>query len=161
MVPAISFVGHHNSGKTTFLVKVIRHLTAWKIRTAVIKHSQHDFDLPLEKDSERLFKAGSELVYASSPHMSLRYRRESEERNLREIFAEIEGEVDLVITEGYKTGPYPKIEVVRQATGGFLADLTDLVARVSDHPGDDGITSFGFDQDLEIARFIVERFKLL
>lgn len=161
MVPAISFVGHHNSGKTTLLVKVIRHLSSWDIRTAVIKHSQHGFDLPVEKDSERLFEAGSGLVYASSPHMSLRYRREGEERNLGDIYDEVKEQVDLVITEGYKTGPYPKIEVVRQATGDLLPNLNNLIARVSDQPTDDCITCFGFDQDLEIARLIVEQFKLL
>lgn len=160
MVSAISFVGHHNSGKTTLLVKVIRHLSSWHIRTAVIKHSQHDFDLPVEKDSERLFEAGSRLVYASSPRMSLRYRREGEERDLSDIYAEVSGEVDLVITEGYKTGPYPKIEVVRQATGNILPNLPNLIARVSDQPIGDKITCFGFDQDMEIARFIVDRFKL-
>lgn len=160
MIPAISFVGHHNSGKTTLLVKVIRHLSSWHIRTAVIKHSQHGFDLPVEKDSERLFEAGSGLVYASSPRMSLRYRREDKERDLSDIYAEVSGEVDLVITEGYKTGPYPKIEVVRQATGDILPNLPNLIARVSDQPIDDAITCFGFNQDMEIARFIVDRFKL-
>jgi len=161
VVPAISFVGHHNSGKTTFLVRVIRHLNALNIRTAVIKHSQHSFDLPLEKDSERLFDAGSALVYASSPRMSLRYRRETEERHLADIFAEVKGAADLVITEGYKTGPYPKIEVVRQAVGDFLPNLNNLVGRVSDRPSGDDIPCFGFDQDMEVARFIVEQFKLL
>lgn len=161
MVPAISFVGHHNSGKTTLLVKVIRHLTLWNIRTAVIKHSQHGFDLPVEKDSERFYQAGSGLVYASSPKMSLRYRRERIERNLGDIYDEVKVDADLVITEGYKTGPYPKIEVVRQATGDLLPDLPNLIGRVSDRQVNDGIPCFGFDQDLEIARFIVDRFRLL
>lgn len=141
------------------MVKVIRHLSAWNIRTVVIKHSQHGFDLPADKDSERLYQAGSELVYASSPSMSLRYRRESMERDLSDIYLEVEGYADLVITEGYKTGPYPKIEVVRQATGDLLPNLFNLIARVSDEPINDRIPLFSFDQDREVARFIVERFR--
>jgi molybdopterin-guanine dinucleotide biosynthesis protein B len=160
LVPAISFVGHHNSGKTTLLVKVIRHLSSWNISTVVIKHSQHGFDLPADKDSERLYQAGSRLVYASSPSMSLRYRRENTERDLSDLYMEVKGYADLVITEGYKTGPYPKIEVVRQATGDLLPNLPHLIARVSDQPINDQTPLFSFDQDLEVARFIVERFHL-
>jgi molybdopterin-guanine dinucleotide biosynthesis protein B len=161
LVPVVSFVGHHNSGKTTVLVKVIHHLTLWNIRTAVIKHSQHGFDLPLEKDSERLFHAGAGLVYASSPHMSLRYRREDSERDLKDIYDEVKAYADLVITEGYKTGPYPKIEVVRQATGDLIADLPNLIARVSDYKIDGPYPCFGFDEDVAIASFIARRFRLL
>ncbi len=160
MVPALSFVGHHNSGKTTLLVKVIGHLTFWGITTAVIKHSHHDLELVADKDSERLYQAGSKLVYLASPQMSLRYRREEPARDLGDIYAEVRGSADLVITEGYKTGPYPKIEVLRQASGGVLPNLSNLIARVSDQPIDDQLPLFSFDQDLEVARFIVEHFNL-
>jgi len=161
LVPVISFVGHHNSGKTTLLVKVIHNLTLWNIRTAVIKHSQHGFHVPEEKDSERLFHAGAGLVYASSPNMSLLYRREDNERDLKDIYDEVKAYADLVITEGYKTGPYPKIEVVRQATGGIIADLPNLIARVSDCQIDDQFPCFGFDEDVAIARFVAQRLGLL
>lgn len=160
LVPAVSFVGHHNSGKTTLLVKVIGHLTSWNISTAIIKHSHHDFDLLPDKDSERLYHAGSNLVYLSSPSMSLRYRREDLPRDLNDIYMEVKGSLDLVITEGYKSGPYPKIEVMRQATGGLLPGLSNLIARVSDQILQDDIPLFNFDQDLEVARFIVKRFSL-
>lgn len=142
------------------MVKIIQHLTDHDIRTAVIKHSHHGFDLPADKDTERFFRAGSNAVYAASPNMSLLYRREKEERELECLCQEVSHEVDLIITEGYKSKHYPKIEVVRQATGGLLTNLTNLIGRVADYEIKEEIPCFGFSEDEAIARFIINRLRI-
>ena len=57
MVPVVSFIGRHNSGKTTILEKVVSYFCAQGYRIGVIKHSSHDFtiDVP-DTDSYRLAK---------------------------------------------------------------------------------------------------------
>ena len=79
ILPTISFVGRHNSGKTTILTRVINRLTAAGYKVALIKHTHHDLDIGGNKDSELMLKAGAEFVLASSPQLSIQYQRYKQE----------------------------------------------------------------------------------
>lgn len=79
---------------------------------------------------------------------------------MERLCQEVSPEVDLIITEGYKSKHYPKIEVVRQATGGLLTNLTNLIGRVADYELKDDIPCFGFHEDEAIAGFIIDRLKI-
>jgi len=58
--PILGFAAYSGTGKTSLLEKLIPELSKLKIRTAVIKHSHHDFEIDYEgKDSYRLRKAGA------------------------------------------------------------------------------------------------------
>lgn len=160
LVPIISFVGKHNSGKTTLLVGIINKLKQRGIKTAVVKHAHNGLDLPGNFDSDRLFVAGASIVYASSPEFSLAYRRNQEEWGIDQIYAQIAGDVDLVITEGFKGQDFPKIEVLRREVSTSTLEITNVLARVTDFPLEDSVPTFSFDQHEEITAFILEYFKM-
>jgi len=162
LTPVISFVGKHNSGKTTLLTRVIEVLVKKNIKTAVIKHAASELDINSANDSDRLFNAGASRVYASSPGKTLEYSRSSAEMDLKDICNRVSNGVDLVLTEGFKKEPYPKIEVLRSAISKKTMDLNNVVARVADFNlgENDSKQVFQFNQHDEIAEFIIDLFNL-
>jgi len=160
MAAIISFVGKHNSGKTTLLTDIISRLEQQGIKTAVVKHAHKGLDLPGNFDSDRLFAAGASIVYASSPEFSLIYRRNQEEWSIEQIYTQIAGDVDLVITEGFKGKDFPKIEVLRQEISTSTLEITNVLARVADFPMEDSVPTFSFNQHEEITAFILDHFKM-
>lgn len=159
MKPVISFVGYHNSGKTTLIVKVVQELKSKGLKLAVVKHSSHGFDLATSKDTEKLFEGGADIVYAASPLNSIIYRRNENEPEADQIIAEIQGQVDLVITEGYKRESYPKIEVMRQEIGPEPMGARNVIARVADFTIEGSLPLFGFEDSALIADFIMDYIK--
>ena len=115
MIPVISIVGKSNSGKTTLTEKLLRELKARGYRVATIKHDVHGFDIDRPgKDTWRHAEAGADVVVISSPAKLAMIRKNERELTLDEVIARIDG-VDLIITEGYKRGDKPKIEVFQSA----------------------------------------------
>ena len=155
MVPVISFVGRHNSGKTTVLTQVLEKLQLMGIKSAVIKHSHHMLT-PDDSDSGKLFAAGAQQVYLSTPHETLTYRRE-EEKSLETMIAEVRPPVDIVLLEGYKQSSYPKVEVIRYDVDPEPLELTNVIARVTDCEFNDGILQFGFGEEAELVRYLMKQ----
>ncbi len=156
MVPIISFVGKHNSGKTTLLTDIIHILEQKGIKTAVVKHAHKGLNLPGNFDSDRLFSAGASMVYASSPEFSLIYRRNQGDWSIEKIYAQIADEVDLIITEGFKGQDFPKIEVLRRDISTSPLEITNVLARVADFPLENSVPTFTFEQQEEITAFILK-----
>jgi molybdopterin-guanine dinucleotide biosynthesis protein B len=153
MIPIISVVGKSGVGKTTFLEKLIVELKRRGRRVATIKHDVHGFEIDQPgKDSWRLAQAGSDsVVIASSQRLAL-IKRLNKEMPLGEIAALLT-DVDIILTEGYKRGDAPKIEVSRRERGGeLLCAPHELVAIVADQPFDLDVPRF----DLEDARGVVD-----
>lgn len=159
MVPVISFVGKHNSGKTTLLTRIVAILEQRGIRTAVVKHAGSGLDLSGDSDSERLFLSGARIVYAVSNDLSVVYRREKE-ISLDTICNQIGSEADIIISEGFKKDTFPKIEVLRQSISSTTLDLNNVVVRVADFPLQGNVPHYTFDQQQEIANFIINYFNL-
>lgn len=113
--PAISFVGRHNSGKTTLLVKVISELVSRGLNIGSIKHHGHpDFDIDYPgKDSYRHREAGSCDVVVVSPARMARITEIDIEPSCDEVVASMPNH-DLVIVEGYRQSGLPVVEVLRQ-----------------------------------------------
>lgn len=111
--PAIAVSGVKNSGKTTFLEGLIPVLAARGLQVGVIKHDGHDFtpDVP-GTDSFRLAAAGAVgvAVYSARRWMMVRTAPIS----WQALLAQFAG-FDLVLAEGLKDSPLPKIELVRAA----------------------------------------------
>lgn len=125
--PALSFVAKSGTGKTTLLEKVIARMTERGWRVGSVKHDAHRFEIDHEgKDSWRLTRAGASPMLVSSPEkMAMVRPNPAGEMPLEELIRRYLTEADIVITEGYKTGPLPKIEVNRTARSEQLLCVDD------------------------------------
>ena len=111
--------GYSGSGKTTLLEKLLPRLTALGLRVSVIKHTHHSFDIDRPgKDSYRHRAAGAgEVLLASSARWVLMNElRDAPEPTLAELLTRF-SPCDLVLVEGFKHDPIPKLEVHRPANG--------------------------------------------
>jgi len=134
MAVVISFVGRHNAGKTTILRRLVALLRQQGLKIAFIKHSHHELEIGSAKDAELILQAGADFVVASSPHLQVHYHQYTREPELAAILAGVPDNMDLVIVEGFKTEPLPKIEVVRQAIDPVPMLLPHTIALISDFP---------------------------
>lgn len=145
-VPVVSLVGKSGVGKTTALERIIRELKRRGYRVGTIKHDTHGFEVDRPgKDSWRHAQAGSDVVVISGPQKMALIRRLEEEMPLDDVVGLMHG-VDIVITEGYKRGDRPKIEVTRSERGReLLCTAEELIAIMTDHPVDMPVPQFALD----------------
>jgi molybdopterin-guanine dinucleotide biosynthesis adapter protein len=157
--PIISVVGTSKVGKTTLMLKLIVELKRRGYRVATLKHDVHGFEMDQPgKDSWRHAQAGSDVVFLASPRKLAMIRSLDRELSIDEI-ARFAGGVDILLTEGYKRGDKPKIEVSRQARGAELvSDPKDLVALATDHPIALDVPQFGLDDAVGLVDLIEGRF---
>lgn len=114
-IPILSVVAYSGTGKTTLLEKLIPALGRRGLRVAVVKHDAHEFEVDKEgKDSWRLTRAGAAVTIVSSATKAA--IMENRPVPVHDLIARIH-DVDLIITEGYKHGTWPKIALMRGATG--------------------------------------------
>jgi len=152
----ISIVGKSHSGKTTLLESLIAELKRRGHKVAIVKHSHHADDLDMaSKDTWRFTKAGSELsVINSLDHLAI-YRRTENYFDPQEISNFILWDFDLILTEGFKSSDYPKIEVQRSEQGEeLLTNPQQLLAVVTDEPLDVNVPQFSRDDIAGIADLI-------
>ena len=157
-VPIISIVGKSGVGKTTALERVVREIKMRGYRVGTVKHDVHGFEMDRPgKDSWRHAQAGSDAVVVSGPYKLALIRKLDEEMALDDIVP-LMGDVDLVITEGYKRGSKPKIEISRLERGSqLLCQPEELIAAMADHPLDLPVPVF----DLEDAAGVVDLLETL
>ncbi|GGG18746.1 molybdopterin-guanine dinucleotide biosynthesis protein MobB [Caldovatus sediminis] len=134
----IGFAGWSGAGKTTLLTRVIPRLTGRGLRVSTIKHAHHRFDLDQPgKDSYEHRAAGASQVLISSAHRwaLMTELRGAPEPDLRFLLSRL-APVDLVLVEGFKRDPVPKIEVHRAANGKpwLHPDDPAVVALAADAP---------------------------
>lgn len=159
-VPVVSLVGKSGVGKTTVLERVIREIKRRGYKLGTVKHDTHGFEIDRPgKDSWRHARAGSDAVAISGPRKMALVRQLEEEVQLDDIIRMM-GEVDLVITEGYKRGDKPKIEVTRLERGTeLLCEPDELIGVMTDHPVDMDVPQFALD-DAEGIVDLLERLYL-
>jgi len=161
MIPIISIVGKSDSGKTTFIEKLLPELTHRGYRIATVKHDVHGFEVDREgKDSWRHKKAGAHTVIISSPTKVALIRDVEKDLRLDEIRDKLVQDVDLILSEGYKKDVQPKIEIFRtEKHKELLCTKEDnLVAIVSDKEFDVGVSCFFLDDIKGVADFIEKKF---
>jgi len=143
MFPVISIVGKSNSGKTTLLEKLIPELKRRGYNLAIIKHSASGFELDQPgKDSWRFAEAGSDIVVLSSERKIALTKYIDHEPTLEEIIPLIGERIDLVLTEGFSRGNFPKIEVHRKELGELRCNPEELFALVTDETMDIAIPQY-------------------
>ena len=133
------FAGWSGSGKTTLIEAVIPRLMARGMRVSLVKHAHHQFDIDEPgKDSWRHRHAGcSEVLVCSSVRWALMHElRDEPELTLAQALDHL-GPCDLVLIEGYKAAPIPKLEIWRPSVGKPTLHPHDphVVGVATDAPG--------------------------
>nr|NJM04588.1 molybdopterin-guanine dinucleotide biosynthesis protein B [Desulfobacula sp.] len=152
----ITIVGKSDSGKTTLLEKLVAELTRRGYRIGTVKHAHDGFDMDREgKDSWRHKKAGAHtvLVIADDRIALIRDDRTGDLEKMRTYLFD----VDIILAEGFKGQPLPKIEIFRTA-GGHKAPLcmkdNSLIAFVTDSSHKPDVPVFGLEEVGRLADFI-------
>jgi molybdopterin-guanine dinucleotide biosynthesis protein B len=134
----IGLAGWSGSGKTTLITKVLPVLIGRGHKVSTLKHAHHGFDLDKPgKDSFMHRESGATEVIISSERRwaVLHELRGEEEWNLPALLGKA-SPVDLVLVEGFKREPFPKLEIFRRENGKPLLHPDDphIVAVASDAP---------------------------
>ena len=158
------FAGWSGSGKTTLIEQLIPRFVQKGLRVSLIKHAHHTFDVDHPgKDSYRHRHAGaSEIVVTSSRRWVLMHElRGAAEPPFEEQLKRL-SPCDIVIVEGFKHAPIPKLEVWRRVTGEPLLHPNDphIVAVASDTRVDTRLPVLDLNDDAGIAQFIMAHLRL-
>ncbi len=152
--------GWKNSGKTGLAVRLVTEFTRRGYRISTIKHAHHDFDIDkVGADSFRHREAGAhEVTIVSGTRYAIMHElRGGPEPSFAEILARI-APCDLVLIEGYKREPVPKIEARRLASTSrepLAPSDPHIVAIATDHQvAETGLPVFDLDDTVAIADFI-------
>jgi len=141
--PVVGFAAYSGAGKTTLLTKLLPLLTARGIRVGMIKHAHHSFDIDRPgKDSYELRQAGArQMLVASARREALMIEKaEAGEPDLERLIARLDQDaLDLILVEGFKNVPFPKIEVFRATVG-----------KPAIYPNDDSVIAIATDGELPI-----------
>jgi molybdopterin-guanine dinucleotide biosynthesis protein MobB len=160
-IPIVSIVGLSGSGKTTLIERLVPELAGRGYRVATVKHDAYGFEIDLEgKDSWRHKKAGAVMTVVSSPDRLALIRDIDHDAPPEEIRNEYIRDADIILTEGYKSGNTPKVEVYRSslANGPLFLKSADLVALVSDRAYEAAAPCLGLDDVVKLADMIERRF---
>lgn len=162
--PTVTVVARSGTGKTTLLEKLIAEMTLRGWTVGALKHDAHRFEIDREgKDSWRMTRAGAAVTTISSSEQTATIHRHDLEPSIAEILERYFRDVDLVLTEGFKSGDLPKIEIHRHALGHPLLCRGEhhdphLIAVVSDTDLELDVPLFDLDATEAIATFIERTF---
>ncbi|WEJ08910.1 molybdopterin-guanine dinucleotide biosynthesis protein B [Sinorhizobium sp. K101] len=152
--------GWKNSGKTGLMVRLVSEMTRRGYMVSTIKHAHHDFDIDkVGADSYRHREAGAhEVTIVSSTRFAIMHElRGAPEPTFEEILSRL-APCDLVLIEGYKREPVPKIEARREESANrepLAPNDPHILAIAADHSvADAGLPVFDLDDTQAIADFI-------
>lgn len=146
-IPMLGFAAASGTGKTTLLTQLIPLLKQQGLRVGLIKHSHHNFQIDQPgKDSFRLREAGASPVMLVSTHgraIIADITPEQEPRLDDQLKHLDQSELDLILVEGFKAEPFPKIELHRSMLNKPLL-----------YPNDPGIIAVASDCELEPPAYL-------
>jgi len=156
--------GWSGSGKTTLLEKLIPALIARGLKVSVIKHAHHGFDIDKPgKDSYRHREAGAaEVMLACGTRWALMHEcRDEAEPKLADLLTRL-APCDLVLVEGFKQEPVPKLEVHRPANGKtpLFGERDDIVAVACDEAISAPVPVLPLNDIATVADFIIRHCEL-
>ena len=159
MIPVVSIVGKSKAGKTALIESLVAELKQRGYRVATINHSPEGFELDQPgKDSWRHVQSGSDAVIISSPQKLAMIRPQAHDATIEEVLHFLSPDFDIVLTEGFKKGSAPKIEVHRkELKEGLLLSPKELLAIVSDEPLEVDVPQFSWEDISGVASFIEEK----
>lgn len=160
MIPVVAFVGHHDSGKTGLVVEIIKRLVERGYRVGTVKHAPNLEQVDVAgSDSARHQEAGACRTLLRARTTSLLIYEHRQVGDLAREICALFAECDVVIVEGDKSGPWPKVEVFRRgrdASRAPLAGEIDVLAVITDDriALPDGVERFGTRDIERIADFV-------
>ncbi len=107
---AVAFSGPSNSGKTSLIIKISQKLRD-SYQIAIVKHDPGDkatFDQD-GKDSWKFAQTGAEVLVASPTRTTFFSQKRKDLDEIIRVF----GEFDLLLVEGLKTLPLPRLSIFR------------------------------------------------
>jgi molybdopterin-guanine dinucleotide biosynthesis protein MobB len=151
--------GWKNAGKTTLTERLVAEITGRGLTVSTLKHAHHDTDVDHPgRDSFRHRQAGASQVIVSSPARwaLMTELRGQAEPSMEDLIARLDP-VDLVLVEGYKRAPHPKVEAHRVETGRpLLAPENPTVRAVASNGAPAvAVPLFYLDDIAGIADFIL------
>jgi len=159
MAAIVTFIGWHDSGKTTLATQVVSHLKEFGYKVAVIKSSNDTgvlFDTP-GTDTYKHREAGADSILFVAPDQMVLQTRSSN-LSLTTLAHRYFPDVDIVIGEGFKDArSVSKIEVVGNSSQMLRNEVHGVIA-VATNLDVEGNYVFRLDQAEEIASFIRKRF---
>lgn len=155
----IGFAGWSGSGKTTLVEQVIGLLEDRGLVVSLIKHAHHEFEIDYPgKDSYRHRHAGCrEVLVTSANRWAVMHElRGRPELRLDEALAQL-SPCDVVLVEGFKREPIPKIEIYREEIGKpqLFPNDPHVIAVASDKPVETDLPQLDLNQPAAVADFIV------
>jgi molybdopterin-guanine dinucleotide biosynthesis protein B len=159
-VKVFGFAGYSGSGKTTLIENIIPVLVSQGIRVSLIKHAHHAFDVDQPgKDSYRHRQAGaSEVMLTSAKRWILMHEiLDQPEPELPEQLRRM-SPCDIVLIEGFKKQPIPKLEIHRKAHGVPFLYRNDphIVGIATDVHLDTRLPQFSLDDYASLSAFAIE-----
>ena len=161
MIPVISIIGRSNTGKTTLIEKLVPEFRRRGYRVATIKHAAGGFEIDREgKDSWRHKKAGAYKTILISPTGMALMEVLEREYSVEELIDLYIKDADVILLEGHKNNPYPKIEVLRKNLEPLhrAGKEDQRIAVVGDEKQGVGIPHFQIDEIQKLADLIEERY---
>ena len=160
MIPVVSFIGYHNSGKTTFATEVVRILKERGYRVGVLKSTKHEEVIKDTegKDTFRYKKAGAPSVGIVTPKELILFK-EVAKVELPHLAFLLFSDCDIVICEGFKSSNVPKLEVYRKELkeAPLFKKVPNVIGVISDTEIE-GIRNFPIEKPEKVADFIEEEF---
>ncbi|MEI9534642.1 molybdopterin-guanine dinucleotide biosynthesis protein MobB [Moellerella wisconsensis] len=163
--PLLGITAYSGTGKTTLLKKVIPLLREQHLRVGMIKHTHHDMDVDKPgKDSYELRKAGAlQTLVASQQRWALMTETpENTPLDLYYLARRFDHQsLDLILVEGFKHEPIPKIALFRQALARPLEQLIDpyVVAVASDQILETELPQLDINNPQQVADYIISWWK--
>jgi molybdopterin-guanine dinucleotide biosynthesis protein B len=166
--PVLGFAAFSGTGKTTLLRRVIPLLRKKGLRLGLIKHGHHGFEVDTQgKDSYVLRRAGAMqmLVASAQRTVLIQDHPAGDHPSLPDFIRTLDdGNLDLILVEGFKYQPIPKIELHRPSLGHPLLCHDDpaVIAVATDRPLADvgGIAQLDLNDPRGIVDFIRKRLLL-
>ncbi|MCC6442960.1 MAG: molybdopterin-guanine dinucleotide biosynthesis protein B [Armatimonadetes bacterium] len=159
MVPTFSVIGKKNSGKTTFIEKLVPELMRRGLRVGVLKHDVHGFEMDHEgKDTWRHTQAGACTVAIAGPGKMAVLKNLEEEMPLEAVVERFYWDVDMVVTEGYKRAGRYKIEITR--TDILISEPSELMAVISDLPLEVEVPRYSPEDVAGVADFLLDNMNM-